>query len=248
MTLPEHENLLLIGAREPVAGEAKTRLGATIGMERAAQLYRAFLADLAHRFVPNGEFTPDYQFGWGFTPATDRFRSIIDELGPVSSNGHALFVPQDGEDWGIRQLNLLRWGADHHFARTVLTASDSPQMSRCAVERAFELLHEADVVIGRVHDGGYYLIGMRGFHDVRTGVPMSTQSAAEALVARAESLGLRVAEVPGTFDIDVEADLDLLIELLDERPEAAHATSQALRALNLIPDRQAAGDNRRRGC
>jgi uncharacterized protein len=237
MTLPEHENLLLIGAREPVTGETKTRLGATIGMERAAQLYRAFLADLAHRFVPDGDFVPDYQFGWAFTPATGRFRSVIDELSPCAVTERLLFVPQVGDDWGIRQSNLLRWGSEHGYARTVLTASDSPQMSRCAIERAFDLLHDADVVIGRVHDGGYYLIGLRGFHDVLTGVPMSTRNAADALVARAESMGLRVAEVPGTFDVDIEADLDLLIELLDDQPEAAPATSRALRELDLIPDR-----------
>jgi uncharacterized protein len=157
-------------------------------------------------------------------------------------------VPQVGEDWGIRQTNLLRWGSEHGYARTVLTASDSPQMSRCAIDLAFKLLVDADVVIGRVHDGGYYLIGVQGFHDVLTGVPMSTRSAADALVDRAEAMGLRVAEVPGTFDVDVEADLDLLINLLNEQPGAARATLQALRALNLIPDRQTAGEKRRRGC
>ena len=44
--------LLLIAAKEPVPGMAKTRLGATIGMERAAALYAAFLVDLAARFTP----------------------------------------------------------------------------------------------------------------------------------------------------------------------------------------------------
>ena len=44
--------LLLIAAKEPVPGMAKTRLGATIGMARAAALYAAFLVDLAARFTP----------------------------------------------------------------------------------------------------------------------------------------------------------------------------------------------------
>jgi hypothetical protein len=35
----------------------------------------------------------------------------------------------------------------------------------------------------RTLDGGYCLIAMRGFRDVLTGVPMSTASAADALVA-----------------------------------------------------------------
>ena len=244
MTLPEHENLLLIAAREPVAGETKTRLGATIGMDRAAQLVPRFSRRSRRPLRPVA--TGDYQFGWAFTPDSERFRTAIasNSSPDLEMREPCSLCPQVGEDWGIRQTNLLRWGSEHGYARTVLTASDSPQMSRCAIERAFDLLHDADVVIGRVHDGGYYLIGLRGFHDVLTGVPMSTRSAADALVARAESMGLRVAEVPGTFDVDIEADLDLLIDLLNEQPEAAPATSRALRELDLIPDRLATGTSR----
>jgi glycosyltransferase A (GT-A) superfamily protein (DUF2064 family) len=51
---------LLIAAREPVPGTTKTRLGAAIGMARAATLYAAFLVDLAARFTP----VPDVD--WGF--------------------------------------------------------------------------------------------------------------------------------------------------------------------------------------
>ena len=42
----------MIAARDPVPGATKTRLGAAIGMERAATLYRAFLQDLAARLTP----------------------------------------------------------------------------------------------------------------------------------------------------------------------------------------------------
>ena len=233
MTIPAQDNLLLIAAREPVAGETKTRLGATIGMERAARLYRAFLTDLAGRFV-DGD---GYQFGWAVTPDCERFRAAIKALCPAWANGDACYVQQHGEDWGIRQTNLLRWGAEHGYARTVLTASDSPQMARAEVARAFDLLADHDVVIGRVHDGGYYLIGVRGFHDVLTGVPMSTASAAEALVAQAGSLGLRVGEVCGTFDVDIESDLDLLIGLVRDQPEIAPATLRALHDLDLVATR-----------
>ena len=237
MTIPARDNLLLIAAREPVAGETKTRLGATIGMERAARLYRAFLADLAMRFV-DGD---GYQFGWAVTSDCERFRAAIGELCPARANGEACYVQQCGEDWGIRQTNLLRWGAEHGYMRTVLTASDSPQMACAEIIHAFDLLADHDVVIGRVHDGGYYLIGVCGFHDVLTGVPMSTASAADALVARAGAQGLRVGEVCGTFDVDIEADLDLLIDLVRDRPEIAPATSRALHELDLVGARNGKG-------
>jgi glycosyltransferase A (GT-A) superfamily protein (DUF2064 family) len=89
------------------------------------------------------------------------------------------------------------------------------------------------VAMGRTLDGGYYLIGMRGFHDVLTGVPMSTVSAAEALAARTEDLGLRLAELPVTFDIDEERDLDHLRRVLSPDGACAPATWAALCRLRL---------------
>ena len=56
--------LFLFVARAPVPGRAKTRLGATIGMEAAARLYRAFLVDLAARFTPAPGADPGFDFGW----------------------------------------------------------------------------------------------------------------------------------------------------------------------------------------
>jgi rSAM/selenodomain-associated transferase 1 len=230
--LPEtpHDNLLLIAARSPVAGQTKTRLGATIGHDRAATLYRAFLHDLAGRFMTDPS---DYAVGWAHTPESEPFAAVVREVRPDLDPEQALYVKQDGADWGIRQTNLLRWGAEHGYARTVLTASDSPHMSREVIANAFAALQAADVVLGRVHDGGYYLIGLRGFHDVLTGVPMSTTSAADALIARAEIMGLRVHVVEPLFDVDVEEDLQLLSALCRDHPDAAAATTVALQELGL---------------
>jgi hypothetical protein len=74
---------------------------------------------------------------------------------------------------------------------------------------------------------------MRGFHDVLCGVPMSTLSAAAALAARTGDLGLRLAELPVTFDIDEERDLEHLRRALARNGESAPATWAALRRLGL---------------
>jgi glycosyltransferase A (GT-A) superfamily protein (DUF2064 family) len=94
------------------------------------------------------------------------------------------------------------------------------------------------VVIGRVTMVAITLIGVNGAHDVVTGVPMSTASAADSLIAQAEQRGLRVATVEPTFDVDVEPDLELLVALCRADPTAAPATATALQDLGLI-DRQA---------
>jgi glycosyltransferase A (GT-A) superfamily protein (DUF2064 family) len=118
----------------------------------------------------------------------------------------------------------------------VLVASDAPQLSPEEVERAFAVLETHDVVLARSLDGGYSLIGMRGYHDVLSGVPMSTSSAADALVERAKSLGLRLGETAVIFDVDEAADLELLIETLAPDGVAAPATWAALHSLGLRRD------------
>ncbi len=234
--LPAHANLLLIGARAPVPGACKTRLGASIGMAAAARLYRAFLVDLAARFTGTpGWETRTFDVAWAYTPEVD-FAAVLRDCGcsePLSPVG---FVLQEGEGWGARQANLLGWGDTHGYARTVLVASDAPQLSREVVEQAFAVLETRDVVLARSLDGGYSLIGMRGYHDVLSGVPMSTSTAGDALVARAGALRLCVGETEAIFDIDEAADLDLLIRTLAPDGAAAPATWAALRALGLLPE------------
>ncbi len=183
-------SLLIIAARQPLPGFTKTRLGRAIGMEQAADLYRAFLTDLANRFIPAAS-SGRFDLAWAFTPSGCDFPGILAGLTPLAAccDGAVRFVAQEGEGWDVRQQRLLRWGHEAGYDRVVLTASDSPQMTVATIEHAFATLASHDVVLGRVHDGGYFLVGQRGLHDVLTGVPMSTTSAADAVCARSRRTG-----------------------------------------------------------
>ena len=81
------------------------------------------------------------------------------------------FVAQHGDGWDERQANILAWGHEQGYERTVLIGSDSPQLPFTVVSDAFAALLDHDVAMGRTLDGGYYLIGMRGFHDVLSRSP-----------------------------------------------------------------------------
>jgi glycosyltransferase A (GT-A) superfamily protein (DUF2064 family) len=238
--------ILLIAAREPTPGMTKTRLGATIGMARAAALYRAFLLDLAARFTPRPDVDWGFDVGWAFTPPEIDFTATLEQIGCGRPPAAVRLVPQEGDGWGARQANLLRWGAERGYASVVLIASDSPQVSLAVVRVAFAALACSDLALGRTLDGGYYLIGMRGYHDVLSGVPMSTASAADALLARAATLGLGVAELPETFDIDEEADLEHLRAALAPDGALAPATWAALQELGLATTLAQAADQRPR--
>lgn len=234
--------LLLIAAREPVPGFTKTRLGASIGMEPAAMLYAAFLRDLAARFTPGPADQWDFDVGWAYTPAEADFGVVLAGLGCPPPPPSTRFVAQYGDGWDVRQTNILRWGHEQGYARTILVASDSPQLPKATVCDAFTALVTHDVALGRTLDGGYYLIGMRGFHDVLGGVPMSTTSAADALAARAEALGLTLAELPQLFDIDEAEDLDRLHRALSPDGAPAPATWRALRRLGMLDSKTCPGD------
>ena len=226
-------NLLLIVARRPEPGAAKTRLGAVVGMAAAASLYRAFLADLAARYAPG----PGVDFGWAFCPASCDFRKLLIGLTGRQPAAGTRFVAQTGDSLNDRLTNLFRWAVEHGYERTAIMASDSPQLRIEEVVPVFGLLERHDVALGRVHDGGYYLIGQRGVRDLLSDLPMSAADAADAVVERARQLGLTTGELPPTFDVDVVDDLAALRESLRERGGDLAATGAALAAL----DRAAAG-------
>ena len=232
-TLATNAALFLFVARTPVPGTTKTRLGATIGMVAAARLYRAFLVDLAECFTPVPGADPGFDFGWAYTPGGLDFAQTLVGIGCPCPPPSVRFVPQVGEGLAARLENAFRWAADQGYTRTVVAATDSPHLPSSIAARSLAALDDHEVAIGRAADGGYYLIGLRGGHGVLSGAPMGTGAEADALVARAADLGLRVAELPPTFDVDTEADLDLLRAVLAPDGAAAPRTWAALRALGL---------------
>ncbi len=215
---------LYVIAKAPRVGLAKTRLGRTIGHERAVTLYRAFLQDLAARFSG-----APFALGWYVTPP-----DAWAEISPlVGESGRVLF--QGEGDLTERQRELFREAAGRGEKRTVLIASDSPHLTVGIVEEAFRCLDRQDIVFGPTYDGGYYLIGMRGYYDVLQEAPMSVGTELEGIIARARLSGLSVGLLETTFDVDVVEDIRHLRPLALERPDLP-ATRQAIEALGLLEE------------
>lgn len=214
---------LYIAAKAPRAGLAKTRLGRAIGDHAAVALYRAFLRDLAAGFA-----AAPFAVAWYVTPP-DAWPEIAPLVGGAGRRARVL-VQGEG-DWTERQRALFRHVV-HGEERAILIPSDSPHLTVDLVAGAFRALDRHDLVVGPVYDGGYYLLGMRGWHDVLRGIPMSTASVTRDIVARAERAGLAVARLAPTFDVDEADDLAHLRRLAATRPDLA-ATRAALRELGL---------------
>lgn len=208
-----------IAAKAPRPGLAKTRLAAAIGQARALELYRAFLHDLADRFS-----AAPFALGWYVTPP-DAWSDLAPLVRRAGSTPR--IVAQPAGDWGERQAALFRTAPLRDEARTVLIASDSPQVTPAVVEEAFAALDHADLVLGPTLDGGYYLIGMRGRHDLLAGVPMSTGDVLGRILSRAAARGCTAAVLETTFDVDEAADLVPLAALAASRDDMP-ATRRAL--------------------
>jgi rSAM/selenodomain-associated transferase 1 len=221
--------VLYVAARAPRPGFAKTRLGQTIGHEQANALYAAFVQDLAARLADL-----PFPVGWYVTPedAWDALgRLVHPRPGPGTRPGPILV--QGPGDWATRQQALFAGAAERGEQRTILIASDSPQVTLDPIREAFALLERHDLVLGPVEDGGYYLVGMRGNWPVLGGVRMSTGTVLDEIVGRAERLGLSVAFVAPTFDVDEADDLAHLAAVAARRDDLP-ATRAALHRLGLL--------------
>ena len=214
-----------IAAKAPVPGLVKTRLAAGVGDPAAVALYRGFLSDLGRRFAD-----APFRVGWFVTPgdAWARLAPIVAEPGAMP-----VVVDQGPGDWTERQRSLFRGAAARGETRTVLIASDSPQIGVATVADAFRRLEHSDLVLGPTHDGGYYLIGMRGWHDVLAGVRMSTHDVLGSVVVRAVEAGCTVDLVEPAFDVDEVADLDRLAAAV-AAAEDMPATRRVLAAMTTV--------------
>jgi uncharacterized protein len=216
---------LAIVARYPRPGKVKTRLAAGIGHEAAAQLYAAFLRDLAARFGPAAA-AAGYALIWAQAPGLGDLREMVGD--------HARLLAQRGVNFADRLHAVAHDLAALGFDRTIIASSDSPHLPAERVREAFTALDHADVVLGPATDGGYYLIG---FHatpappDLFRGITMSTARVLADTVQRAESMHMRVHLLPPTFDVDEPTDLPRLACALAAPGSEAAAAPHTLAVL-----------------
>jgi uncharacterized protein len=218
---------VLIVAKAPVPGRAKTRLVPPLTDGQAAAFQEALLLDTVEACRAEEEDTsllyPD--------------RSDAPVLARLVGTDVPL-VPQEGRGLG----DALRLGMARGLTRgpTALVSSDIPGIPRGSLARAFALLEEesCDVVLGPAHDGGYWLIAMREPADAPfRDIPWSTPAVWAATLHRCEAAGLTVATVDLWRDVDTPVDLAFLREDVESLP--APRTIRALRELALdgtVPD------------
>jgi rSAM/selenodomain-associated transferase 1 len=197
----------------------KTRLAQRIPVEAVTELYRCLLDDTLSlaRSLGTGEVAI-------MCPAAD-----VEALTRVA-HGAVRVLAQKGEGLAAGLTSVFAHFTAGGQQRVVAFNSDSPHLPASILRSAFEALADHDVVVGPTHDGGYYLVGARAAHaSLFDGDGMGTQTALEALLARARRLQLAVSFTEPFYDIDVEGDLTRLAAELQIAPNRAPRTATWLK-------------------
>lgn len=149
--MAKSKNLLLIFTRNPVLGQCKTRLAATVGNQIALDIYK-FL--IKHTFE--------------ITKALDVKKQVhySKEIWEDDIWDNRIFDKhvQSGSDLGERMANAFRVGFEKGFESIIIIGSDIYDLTMTDLEEGFNALKQKDYVIGPAQDGGYYLLGMKNFN------------------------------------------------------------------------------------
>jgi rSAM/selenodomain-associated transferase 1 len=193
-------NALILFVKDPVPGNVKTRLGTTIGMESAAQLYRVF-AESSFAIAAEMVKHSTRVFIW-YAPGTER-----EVIQAWVGNEEFEYAEQRGDSLGDRMRYAFHEAFRYGATKAVILGTDIPELDLPLVATAFRSLLEHDVVIGPSTDGGYYLLGMvTPGVEVFEGVPWSTAGALPATLRLVEQSHATFALLAELSDIDTLED------------------------------------------
>lgn len=181
---------LVLFAKYPVPGYAKTRLVPALGAAGAADLHRR-LAERTVDILLQAGAPVEVRFAGAAEPA---FRQWL-------GDGVRLIAQVEG---GLTE-RLIDAARDHPH---IFFGADTPDLDVGVVASAMAALQNHDIVIGPAEDGGYYLIGMRQARpELLTDMPWSTDAVLRETLRRCDALGLGVALLPTLADCDRPEDL-----------------------------------------
>lgn len=189
---------VIVFAKAPRAGHAKTRLASVLGADGAARLAER----LMHAAVDAAVKAAIGPVQLCVTP--DAHHPAFDD----AQHRHALaLTPQGDGDLGERMARAFdRVLANHD--RALLIGTDAPLLDAAYLRNAASALDAADAVFGPAADGGYALVGLkRAAPQLFLHMHWSHASVMAQTRQRLAQLQLRHDELPVLHDIDEPGDL-----------------------------------------
>jgi glycosyltransferase A (GT-A) superfamily protein (DUF2064 family) len=197
---------VLVVAKAPVPGLAKTRLAASIGAKAAADVAAAALLD-----------TLDAVAG---APVAARVVAMTGDLDAAAFSGEIrsrladfTVIDQRGEDFADRLANAhADASAAVHGLPVLQIGMDTPQVTAGLIAECATALCRVGAVLGMARDGGWWVLGV---HDPATAeclrvVPMSQPDTGAVTLRALQHTGVDVKLVDELADVDTIDDVEVV--------------------------------------
>jgi len=213
---------LLVVAKAPVPGRAKTRLAATVGDQVAAEIAAAALLDTLEAVTA--------------TPVATRIVALTGELDDAARAAEIrrrlapfTVIGQRGNHFGDRLANAHADAAAVDGHPVLQIGMDTPQVTAGLLADCGRRLAESSAVLGLARDGGWWALGVHtpalaeGLRDV----PMSQPDTGALTLKSLRGNGVSVALLDELADFDIADDVAAV--RADCRPGSrfAHVTRAA---------------------
>jgi uncharacterized protein len=194
----ENNFVVIVFAKAPIPGQAKTRLIPALGAEQAALLHAA----LTERAITTAQKSGAEEVELCCTPNSEEafFQYCAEDF-------DVALTEQGNGDLGQRMLRALD-SALEHIERVIIIGADCPALTAKHIQTAAGELANADVVLMPAEDGGYVLIGAtRTNPKMFDNIDWGTDSVLAEQQRNLAACGLTLIETDTLWDVDRPDDL-----------------------------------------
>lgn len=194
------QTCIILFAKFPAEGKAKTRLQPALGSEGAVMMARKLLLHSVEQAL-----------------ATDFSVELCVSPAPSDPCWQTLNLPKsllwsaqvDG-DLGMRMLSASQNALDN-FEKVLLTGSDCPDLTTGRIKDAAQQLEQHDIAMIPAFDGGYVLLGFKQVNaQLFSNMTWSVSDVAAVTEQRIKDLRWSLASLESLPDIDEPEDLQYL--------------------------------------
>jgi glycosyltransferase A (GT-A) superfamily protein (DUF2064 family) len=194
---------VLVVAKAPVAGLAKTRLAAAVGPQAAADIAAAALLDTLDAVADAPvdarvvALTANLDDASGAEQIRERLRAFT-------------VIGQRGTDFADRLANAHADAAAAAGPRPVLQIGmDTPQVTGELIGRCADTLLHVPAALGMARDGGWWVLGVQsaGMADILRAVPMSRDDTGALTLQALRDKGIDVELLEELDDVDTIDDV-----------------------------------------
>jgi uncharacterized protein len=214
---------VLVVAKAPVPGKAKTRLAASVGDRAAADIAAAALLDTLDAVAAADVVARVVALAGDLDGASagDEIRARLTEF---------TVVVQRGATFAERLANAHVDAAEAAGGVPVLQLGmDTPQVTDELIGECARELLASDAVLGLARDGGWWVLGVTdaATADCLRGVPMSRADTGAVTLAALGDTGVYVTLVPTLADVDTVDDIDAVRRVCPPGGRFARVTAAA---------------------